>query len=104
MLSLPGRVDIGQSLNGAAIALAPMTAAEAAPLGEELALIDPWVRYGLASGSLARHLGSHEEGAPRYVLRMNAVSIGAMTLRLNWFGGPYLQFFGILSIAQGQGI
>ena len=102
MLSLSEPIEIGAAANGAHVSLAPMTPDAAQILGAEFAKIDPWVRYPLSAAGLGAHLGAIEPGAPRYVLRLSDAPCGAVCLRLNWFGGPYLQFLGILPEMQGQ--
>lgn len=104
MLSLSGATEIGTSAQGPALLLAPMTQDAAEFLGAAFSLIDPWARYPLTTGALGAHLGANEPGAPRYALRVGGEPRGAMTLRLNWFSGPYLQFLGVLPCVQGQGI
>lgn len=103
-MNQPDMIDIGRSTHGASAVVLPMTDVEAELLGNQLQLIDPWTRYSLRAGAVTQHLNACEPGAPRYVLRLDSAPIGAMTVRTNWFGGPYLQFFGILPQAQKQGI
>ncbi len=104
MLSLSEPTEIGTSTNGTPIVLAPMTPEAAGTLGEAFSAIDPWARYPFTAQALSTHLGTIEIGAPRYVLRAELETAGTMTLRLNWFSGPYLQFFGTLPRFQRQGI
>lgn len=104
MLSLSGAIEIGTSSNGARVTIAPMTTVAAENIGPAFSKIDPWVRYPMSASALSTHLGTAEPGAPRYVLRSENETAGAMTLRLNWFSGPYLQFLGVLPAVQGQGI
>ncbi len=104
MLSLSEPTEIGATLTGAPVFLAPMTPAAAGTLGEAFSAIDPWVRYPFTAQALSTHLGTNEPGAPRYVLHAENETAGTMTLRLNWLSGPYLQFFGVVPSFQGQGI
>lgn len=104
MLSLSKPTEIGATANGTPLILAPMTPDAAQTLGAVFSAIDPWVRYPITAQALSTHLGTNEPGAPRYVLRAENETAGTMTLRLNWFSGPYLQFFGVLPRFQGRGI
>ncbi len=104
MLSLSKPIEIGAAVNGARVFLAPMTPEAAQTLGAAFAQRDPWSRYPLSAAGLGAHLGALESGAPRYAVQVDGAACGAIILRLKWFSGPYLQFFGVLPNVQGQGI
>lgn len=86
------------------LAVEPLTAAEAAPLAEIFAAMEPWSRYPIAATALAAYLGSQEPGAPRFAIKAGDQTVGVAGLRLEWLRGPYLQFLGLVPQAQGFGM
>lgn len=86
------------------VALEPMVPDAAERLGDALAAIDPWARYGFTPTALTAYLADDEPGAPRYVICVNGQIAGAVGLRTSWLRGPYLQFLGIVPAYQGDGI
>ncbi len=104
MLSLSEPTEIGTSTNRTPIVLAPMRPEDAPALGAAFSVIDPWVRYPLTHDALAKFLGTIEPSAPRYLIREGGDAAGTLTVRLNWLGGPYLQFLAVVPTHQKNGI
>lgn len=89
---------------GRAIDLLPLEVGEAEALGEAFAAMDPWRSYPYPAAGLTAYLAKSEPGAPRFLIRSDRKSVGALGLRLDWLRGPYLQFLGVLEGFQGQGL
>ena len=104
MLNLLQAVEIGKVLSGEEVILAPMPAAETDRLGSVFSAIEPWSRYPFSQDALTRHLSMVEPGAPRYLIRVGGDAAGTLTVRLNWLGGPYLQFLAVVPAHQKNGI
>jgi diamine N-acetyltransferase len=96
-------IELPQSEGQPALALAPVTSAEAATLGEAFAAIDPWARYPYPANALQSYFTTLEPGAPRYAIRNGAALAGAVGIRFNWLSGPYIQFLGLLPGHQSHG-
>lgn len=87
----------------ATLRASPCTPADARELGAIFAGMEPWSRYPFTACALETYLASDETGAPRYAIRLQNRLAGALGLRLNWLRGPYIQFFGMVPGAQGEG-
>ena len=87
----------------ATLRASPCTPADARELGAIFAGMEPWSRYPFTACALETYLASDETGAPRYAIRIENRLAGALGLRLNWLRGPYIQFFGMVLGAQGEG-
>lgn len=87
------------------LALKPTTTAEAARFGTELAMIDPWRRYGTAAAAITGLLQPTADGGIRLTACTSAAGdpVGVMVIRQPWLAGPYMQFLAILPTAQGRG-
>ena len=104
---LVGRSDdnvLRVSSGGAGVTLEPMSVQVAEALGPAFAAIDPWLSYPYPASALTAYFSTVEPGAPRYALRVEGNSAGAIGIRDNWLRGPYLQFLGVLPQYQRQGI
>lgn len=86
------------------IQLAPITADEAAALGDGLAAIDPWRRMGYAGETLSGYLLRPDPAAHRFAIRADGALSGVISVRNPWLRGPYLELLGLLSHSQRRGI
>jgi diamine N-acetyltransferase len=98
-----GRYEI-ELARGTPFIATPMTEAEAGPLAEAVAALEPWLTYAYPAHKLAAYLARPEPGAPRFVLRRQGKIAGGVGLRLNWMRGPYIQFLAVLPRFQCQGL
>ncbi len=89
---------------GAPLVAEPMTQADAAPLAQAVAALEPWRTYAYPAEKLAAYLTRSEPGAPRFILRREGEIAGGIGLRLNWMRGPYIQFLAVLPRFQCQGL
>jgi ribosomal protein S18 acetylase RimI-like enzyme len=87
-----------------AVRLETMSEAAAHRLAEAFAAMEPWSRYPFSPLALASYLGRRETHAPRFTLLVGDNIAGAVGLQIDWLRGPYLQFLGILSEHQDQGL
>jgi diamine N-acetyltransferase len=101
---LPFRADHYQ-LADTGLWLSAVTTDEAIALGEALATIDPWARYGTSGSNLTALFVPNADGGIRLAVRARAsgAPIGVMAIRHPWLTGPYMQFLAILPDAQGGG-
>ncbi len=86
------------------LALLPLPASHAEPLGAAFAAIDPWASYGYPAAALAAYLAKKEPGAPRFLLTVNGEVAGAIGLRVGWLHGSYIQFLAVLPEFQRRGL
>lgn len=95
-----GRYDLGDELT-----LSPVAPGEIAELAGMLARMKPWLGYpGISEASLSAFLAEVEPGAPRFALRRREAILGTLTVRTNWFRGPYIQLFAVAPSSQSQGL
>jgi ribosomal protein S18 acetylase RimI-like enzyme len=96
--------DLGPSPSGGSITLAPLGPGEADVLGQAFAAVDPWAAYGIPPGRLAAFFATEEQGCVRRAIRLDGELAGAVVVRFPWLHGPYLQFLGLLTGFQRQGM
>jgi GNAT superfamily N-acetyltransferase len=89
---------------GGGLRLSCLTANEAAELAPMVAGMDPWASYPITAEQLLRFLAEVEPGAPRFAVRVDGTLAGTMTIRTNWFRGPYIQVLALAPVAQGRQI
>lgn len=89
---------------GGGITLSIVEEHEAIVLGSMIASMEPWAGYPYPPEALIRFLGQSETGAPRYAIRSDGILCGALTVRTNWFRGPYIQLLALAPTAQGRGL
>jgi GNAT superfamily N-acetyltransferase len=70
----------------------------------KIAAIAPWAVMGYPADSLARFLAAPDEGASRYLIEVEGVEAGAMSVRFPWLKGPYLELLALLPPFQGRGL
>lgn len=73
-------------------------------LTSELVKIDPWKTIKTSPQVLANYFLNPEAGSFRYVVTENDKPVGLISVKSPWLLGPYLEFLGLISIAQGKGI
>lgn len=89
---------------GPELALRPLTPDEAALVGGIAASIDPWARYPMTAEHLGSFFAQVEPGAPRFGIDVAGTLVGAVGVRAEWFGGPYIQMFVLSPQHQGRGV
>ncbi len=93
-------------LDGTGLWLSAIQAEEARELGEILAAIPPWSRYGTSAENLtALFAPSAFDGGIRLALRSqsNPAPLGVAVVRHPWLAGPYMQFMAIVPGHQCKG-
>lgn len=93
-----------ESPGAPAVTLRDMTDEAARELGPALAAISPWATYEIAADTMVDFLATIEPGAPRYALHVGEARAGALSVRVKWLRGPYLQTIGLLPAFQRQGL
>ncbi|NJM55239.1 MAG: GNAT family N-acetyltransferase [Verrucomicrobiae bacterium] len=87
------------------VELALVTSSEAVALGPLVASMEPWRDYpGISAATLTAFLADVEPGAPRFAIRHNGGLAGTVTIRTNWFRGPYIHLLALMPAWQGLGI
>lgn len=84
--------------------LAVLKPVEAAQAGVLCASMDPWARYPVSAAELTGFFSKVEPGVPRFAIRVDGVFDGVITIKTNWFSGPYIQTFALAPVLQGRGI
>jgi ribosomal protein S18 acetylase RimI-like enzyme len=93
-------------LDGPGLWLSAIRADEARGLGETLAAIPPWSRYGTSAENLTSlFTPSVFDGGIRLAVRLpsGTAPIGVALIRHPWLAGPYMQFLAIAPAHQGKG-
>jgi diamine N-acetyltransferase len=92
-------------LEGSGLWLSAVTPDDAALLGNALAEIDPWARYGTSAGNMAAMLVPTADGGIRLAVRRagQTAPVGVLVIRHPWLIGPYMQLLALVPAAQGQG-
>jgi diamine N-acetyltransferase len=94
----PATIDLeGARLVG----LAP---ASALRLAAAIVAIPPWSAMNYPAVALARFLASSDDGAFRYLVEVDGVEAGAVSVRHPWLKGPYLELLALLPPFQRQGL
>ncbi|MBO0906193.1 GNAT family N-acetyltransferase [Jiella sonneratiae] len=90
--------------------IAPLTAAEARRLAEEMAGLDPWARLGISAASLAATLGPGADSSPYAVRGFGLFDpvgemepLGAAAIRPRFLNGPYLALIFVRPGCQSRG-
>jgi ribosomal protein S18 acetylase RimI-like enzyme len=96
--------EIGTSLDGRPLRLAPMDAGAAELLGPQVAAIGPWAHYGIGATRMAAGFASTGNGAVRYQIQCGSDPAGAVVICNPWLAGPYLQLLAVLPAYQKRGI
>lgn len=78
-----------------------MTPADAGPLAEACAAIDPWKSLGFGARTLEAYLLRDDPALERFVL---GEQDGLMTLRRPWLRGSFLEMLAVLPDRQGRGL
>jgi GNAT superfamily N-acetyltransferase len=86
---------------GRLIALEP---AFAPRLAEAIVAMPPWSVMAYPAEALARFLAAADDGAWRFLLEVDGVEAGAVSIRFPWLKGPYLELLALLPPFQRQGI
>jgi len=86
---------------GRLIALEP---ASAPRLAKAIAAIPPWSVMAYPAEALARFLATVDDGASRFLVEVDGVEAGAVSIRFPWLKGPYLELLALLPPFQRQGI
>ncbi|MBX9925610.1 MAG: GNAT family N-acetyltransferase [Hyphomicrobiaceae bacterium] len=85
--------------------LTPVTVREATALGTMVARMPPWLGYpGMSAAGLTSFLAQEEPGTPRFAVHSDGDLAGTMTVRTNWFRGPYIQLLALAPTAQRTGL
>jgi ribosomal protein S18 acetylase RimI-like enzyme len=78
---------------------------DAVALGTMVARMEPWRSYpGITPDTLTAFLAEVEPGAPRFAIRHDGEIGGTITIRTNWFRGPYIHLLALTPALQGRGI
>ena len=83
------------------VALAPALAAR---LAEAIVAIPPWSAMDYPADAMARFLAASGDGASRYLIEVDGVEAGAVSVRHPWLKGPYLELLALLPPFQRHGI
>ena len=89
---------------GGGIALAPMTAADAAWAGALCASIEPWLSYPFTEAALTAFFAKPDDMAPRFLVRADAEPAGTLVVRRDWMRGPYVHILMVSPAHQGRGL
>jgi GNAT superfamily N-acetyltransferase len=84
-----------------ALAIREMTPADAGPLANACAAIDPWKSLGFSPETLEAYLLRDDPALDRFVLGEQA---GLMALRRPWLRGSFLEMLAVFPQSQGQGL
>ena len=84
--------------------LRPLEAAQAEPLGQALAGMDPWREAGYSAEALARYLLRPDPALNRYAARVGEEMAGVVCARYPWLHGAYLELIGLLPAFQRRGL
>ena len=101
------RYDLPTLAGGQAPAsLTPVVAFEAGPLAARMAAIPPWSTYGVSPALLESLFHGTAGGAVALAVRQanTTAPVGVLVIRSPWLIGPYVQFLGLESAIQGQGL
>ena len=79
--------------------------AESCPgVAAKIAAIEPWSAMNYPADRLARFLATPDRGASRYLIEVDGVEAGAMSVRSPWLKGPYLELLALLPPFQRRGL
>jgi diamine N-acetyltransferase len=70
----------------------------------KIAAIEPWSAMNYSADGLARFLAIPDRGASRYLIEVDGVEAGAMSVRSPWLKGPYLELLALLPPFQRRGL
>lgn len=82
----------------------PLAVADAAPLAQGLAAIDPWRRLGYSAAGLETYLRRDDPALIRMVVDGADGVAALLALRRPWLRGPYIELLAVLPAAQGTGL
>lgn len=86
------------------LALRPTTSADAAMLGAELAVMDPWARLGRSGERMTGVLSASDGNNRCFSIWHDDALAGAIVVRHPWLAGPYLNLLGVLPRFQRAGV
>jgi ribosomal protein S18 acetylase RimI-like enzyme len=86
------------------LALRPTTSADAAMLGAELGLMDPWARLGMSVEQMTGVLSASDGNKWCFSIWHGDACVGAIVVRHPWLAGPYLNLLGVLPRFQHAGV
>ena len=84
--------------------LRPLADAEAAPLAEALAGLEPWRTLGFTAAGLAAYLGREDPALRRFAIERDGGLAGLLAIRSPWLRGPSIELLALLPEAQGGGL
>ena len=84
--------------------LLPMNAEWAVLFGDGLVRMDPWLRLGYSSASLARYFSGYTTERQGWVVLDGESPAACFTVRPDWLRGPLLELLAVLPQHQGKGI
>jgi GNAT superfamily N-acetyltransferase len=73
-------------------------------LAAGIVAMEPWSVMHYPAAALAAFLARSDDGACRYLVRVEGAEAGAVSVRYPWLKGPYLELLALLPQAQGRGI
>ena len=77
---------------------------EADSLAAEFAAMDPWLTLCFQPRILSRYFMRDDSALHRYAVLCGCDIAGVVCIRYPWLRGPYIEFIGLLSNSQGQGV
>jgi GNAT superfamily N-acetyltransferase len=83
------------------IALEPALAAR---LAQAIVTMPPWSEMDYPAEAMARFLAASGDGASRYLIEVDGLEAGAVSVRHPWLKGPYLELLALLPPFQRRGI
>lgn len=94
----PAPIDLQ---GGRLVALEPSFAAT---LAAAIVAMPPWSAMAYPAEAMTRFLAATGDGASRYVVEVDGVEAGAVSIRFPWLKGPYLELLAVLPPFQRRGI
>jgi GNAT superfamily N-acetyltransferase len=76
----------------------------AATLAAAIVAMPPWSAMAYPAEAITRFLAASGDGASRYLIEVNGVEAGAVSVRFPWLKGPYLELLAVLPPFQRRGI
>lgn len=94
----PSPIDLGTAR------LEPLAEVSCSRLAAAIAAIEPWSVMNYPAERLAAFLAMKDAGVSRYVVAVDGIECGVVSVRYPWLKGPYLELLALLPEAQGKGI